>query len=78
METALERGMVSIHLAVLMVLWLFYLRFRFTENLRVQVSSKVPLLFLISVGTLWCASVFVLLGWSEFALDVLVGSFLSL
>ena len=44
----------------------FYLRFRFQEYLRVQISSTVPLCFLVSVNSLWCASVFVLLGWSEF------------
>ena len=70
--------MVSFVLAVLMILWLFYLRFCFLEYLRVQVSSRVPLFFLISVGSLWCASVFVLLGWSEFTFEALVGIFLSL
>ena len=71
METGLDRGMISFLLAVLLLLWLLYLRFRFLEYLRVQVSSRVPLFFLISVGSLWCASVFILLGWSEFAFEAL-------
>ena len=66
MGTGLDRGMLSFLLAILMLLWLFYLRFRFLEYLRVQVSNKVPLFFLVSVGSLWCVPVFVLLGCLEF------------
>ena len=78
METGVDRGMLSSLPTVLTHLLLFYLRFSFLENLRVKVSSRFPLLLLISVGWLWCVSVVVLLGWSEFDFEALVGSFLNL
>ena len=77
-KTGLDRGMLSFHLPALMLLWLFYLRFCFLEHLCVQVSSRVPLFFLIPVGSLWCASVFVLLDWSEIGLEELIGIISSL
>ena len=77
METGLDRGMLSFLFAFLLLLWFFYLRYRILKYLRVQVSSRVPLVFLISIGSLWCASVFVVLGWSEFGFEALVGSFSS-
>ena len=85
METGLDGGMLRFLPVVLVLFWLFdaclaffYLRFRFLEYLRVQVSSRALLLSLTSVESLWCASVLVLLGWSEFAFEALVGGFSNL
>ena len=63
MKTGLDRGMLSFLFAVLMFFFGFFcLQFRFLDYLRVQVSSGVQLFFLICVGSVWCASVFVLVG----------------
>ena len=79
METGLDRGMVSILLADLMLLCLFFLSaISFPGIPACPGIHRVPLFSLMSVGLLWCGSVFVLFGWSEFAFEALVGNFLSL
>ena len=77
-KKSLDRGMLSFPLAALMLLRPLYLRIRFLEYQRVQVSSRVPFFFLFSVGLLWCAWVFALLGQSQFTFEPLLSCFSSL
>ena len=72
------RDMLPFFLTVLMRFCIFLYAFSFPGVLACPGIKQSSTVFLFSVGSLWCNSVYVLLGWTKFDVEALVSCFLCL